>query len=492
MSVAGPEPPGGAITRPAQRASRRTRGVERPLIVLALLCYAYFVPRGVNWNADSHLVLTRALVERHTAVIDAYAAGLGDRSFYHGHYYTDKAPGLSLLAVPAYLLLKALLGPAFFGALFFVVRYLLTLLVVGLPTALAAATLSRRLRPHVGARGALAAAGVWALGTLAFPYSTVFFSHQMAAVLLMVAFLALYLPAAPAVPVSMASRLGIGLLCGVAVACEYPTLLLAAVLLGGRVLLARSSRAAVTWALPLGAGMLVGVAPALIYNSLVFGGPLAQGYAHLGGQQQFIKGMSQGVMGITGPSLEALWGITFSPYRGLFLISPFLLLAVPGLGAMWRTRPLLASNQVGPRAAAVVCATCVVIYGLFNISYLFWNGGFSVGPRHFTPALPYLIVPCAFALRSQWVRRLAVPLALYSVGAMLLAGATAPLFSPDLLNPLFGWAPTRLLAGHVANNWGFFLGLRGAASILPLLVMGALLLTLLWRRVSSLERGLPT
>ena len=459
MNVAGPEPPGGD-GRPAQRTGRRTGSVERPLIVLALLCYAYFVPRGVNWNADSHLALTRALVERHTAVIDAYAAGLGDRSFYHGHYYTDKAPGLSLLAVPAYLLLKALLGPAFFGQLFFVVRYLITLLVVGLPTALAAATLSRRLRPHAGAWAALTAAGAWALGTLAFPYSTVFFSHQVAAVLLLVAFLALYLPAGPDMPGSMAGRVGVGLLCGVAVACECPTLLLAAVLLGGRVLLARPRRAAAILALPLGAGFLVGVAPALIYNALVFGGPLAQGYAHLGGQQQFIRGMSQGVMGITRPSLEALWGITFSPYRGLFLLSPFLLLAVPGLRAMWTAQPP-AGDGVGPRAAAVICATCVVVYGLFNISYLFWNGGFSVGPRHFTPALPFLIVPCAFALRRQQVWRLAVPLALYSLAALLLAEVTAPLFSPDLLNPLFGWAPHAPAGWPGGQQLGLLPGLAG-------------------------------
>ena len=143
-------------------SARAMRHDFRLLVVIPLLCYAYFVPRGIDWNADSHLDLTRALVDHHTAVIDAYHAGLGDRSYYHGHYYTDKAPGLSLLAVPVYAMLRWALAAPFFGSLFFVTRYLVTVLVVAVPSAVAVALLWRRLRPHVGT--VPAAAGVLCAG----------------------------------------------------------------------------------------------------------------------------------------------------------------------------------------------------------------------------------------------------------------------------------------------------------------------------------------
>jgi hypothetical protein len=484
---------------------------------MALLAYAYFVPRGLNWNADSHLDLTRALVDHHSAVIDAYQVDLGDKSFYHGHWYSDKAPGLSFLAVVPYAVLRAVLAPPFFGSLLFVTRYLITVLVVSLPAALAVAALWRRLRPYLGGRWAALGALGWALGTPAFAFSAEFFSHQVCALLLLAAFLILSLPSAPgdALPAPRARMLLVaGLCCGVSVACEYPTALLGAVLAGGRVLAQAGARGAARSVPPkggaesweprglrqrrgwtaglregalLGAGILVGVAPALLYNALVFGGPLVQSYTYVAGRPQFVRGMAQGLMGVTGPSLAALWGITLSPYRGLLLLCPYLLLAVPGLGEMWAGAFPSSSGQrtTGLRPAALICIACVAVYALFNVSYYAWNGGFSLGPRHFVPALPFLVVPAAFALRRRIWRRVAYPLLAFSVLTMVVAMATAPLFDPTLTNPLYSWAWPALLAGRVDNNWGFFLGLRGVPSLLPLLLLEAALGVLLARRLTE-------
>src|SRR5919109_660074 len=69
------------------------------LMLMAFLAYTYAIPRGPLANADTRVALTRAIVDDHTLRIDRYAAGLTDRSAYRGHFYTDKAPGASLLAV---------------------------------------------------------------------------------------------------------------------------------------------------------------------------------------------------------------------------------------------------------------------------------------------------------------------------------------------------------------------------------------------------------
>lgn len=50
----------------------------------------------------SQLALTRAIVDEGRLEIDSYYNETGDRAYYNGHYYTDKAPGLSFLALPVY------------------------------------------------------------------------------------------------------------------------------------------------------------------------------------------------------------------------------------------------------------------------------------------------------------------------------------------------------------------------------------------------------
>src|SRR6185503_12099361 len=60
-----------------------------------------------TWNPVSHLDLTRAVVERGTLSIDAWVDNTGDRALAGGHWYTEKAPLPSFLAVPAYVVVHA-------------------------------------------------------------------------------------------------------------------------------------------------------------------------------------------------------------------------------------------------------------------------------------------------------------------------------------------------------------------------------------------------
>src|SRR4051794_14448005 len=84
----------------AGHVSGTSRAVRAPAaLAAALFCsYAYFYQAG-GWNQNSRFALVRAILERHTLQIDAYQLHTGDRAFWQGHYYSDKAPGASLLAV---------------------------------------------------------------------------------------------------------------------------------------------------------------------------------------------------------------------------------------------------------------------------------------------------------------------------------------------------------------------------------------------------------
>jgi len=77
------------------------RRPEIPLFALVFGAYAYFYQAG-GWNQNSRFDLTRAIVEQGTVAIDAFHENTGDKAQRGDHWFTDKAPGLSWLAVPAY------------------------------------------------------------------------------------------------------------------------------------------------------------------------------------------------------------------------------------------------------------------------------------------------------------------------------------------------------------------------------------------------------
>src|SRR5436309_10200166 len=66
---------------------------------VSFLSFLYFYEGG-GWNQNSRFDLLRAIVERPTLQIDAYADNTQDKAHFRGHYYSDKAPGLVFLAVP--------------------------------------------------------------------------------------------------------------------------------------------------------------------------------------------------------------------------------------------------------------------------------------------------------------------------------------------------------------------------------------------------------
>src|SRR5437764_14426398 len=82
------------------------RRVAEWLFLLTFAVYAWFYA-GAGWNQNSQFDLTRAIVERHTFAIDAYASNTGDVSFHGGHVYSNKSPALSWLAAIPYALLHA-------------------------------------------------------------------------------------------------------------------------------------------------------------------------------------------------------------------------------------------------------------------------------------------------------------------------------------------------------------------------------------------------
>jgi hypothetical protein len=472
---------------------RVSRPIGGALFWLVLLTAAYFIPRGVQANADSHLAVTYEIVEHATVRIDRYAPYLIDKAaFCTGnrantvctHYYGDKAPGISLIAAAVYLPLHVVLPSSMMPANpdgdRFLLRYLLTLLVVTVGCAAFAVAYLRFLAGTVCVGAAMLATLGYAFGTMALPFSMLTFSHAVAAALLFWAFI-LFQKFKNDTAENRSRLVVAGVLAGVSVACEYPTAII--VLLLGIYLLTvhRSARDACRSAVAYAIGVLAGVSPALIYNVVAFGSPLSQGYTHLT-NAYYAHGMSRGILGIGLPTWDAIWGTTFSPYRGLFFLSPWLLLAIPGLKIM---------AARGLNREAILSLAVVICYFLFQAGYAFWDGGASVGPRHFLPALPFLVYPAAFALTNERLRVVGRAMIGVSIAALALVVSTNPLFGDPHYgyggqNPFFNQTLRDVQHGTWQNNWGMVLGLPGVWSLVPLALVVALLARRLRRDVAPL------
>jgi len=472
------------------------------LFLVLLFCYGYFFPRWAEWNQNSRMDLTLALVEQGTFAIDDYYENTGDYAVYGGHVYTDKAPGTSFLGVPAYAvfrlmarlpvvdqLLTRLSATAAFQATlredgtgllkekvyFAAALYFTTFFSVSLLSALLGVMLYRflgRLGLPVNLRLGLTLA--YGLGTIALPYSTVFYGHQIAAALLFSTFCLLYrLRQGELGPDAL---WGAGALIGLTVVTEFPALPAA----GFLVLYA-------AWSLPrkrdLFRLILGGLPFALLlgfYNHVCFGSPFSSSYRYLG---RFPEISGTGFLGFSAPRWEAFWGVTFSPYRGLFLLSPFLLLAAPGFWYLARDKKW--------RGEFVLLLGTVLAH-LFLVSCWYdWRGGFAIGPRNLLLILPYLAVAVGFFLRAwahrRWGQRGFALLALVSFALVWVASTAGQEFPPIAVrNPLVEFLWPKFRAGDITRNLGMAAGLPSWVSLLPpLFIIGGSLWTLRGLRENS-------
>jgi hypothetical protein len=482
------------------------------LLVVLAVCFVYTFPRWADPNQNSRLDMVVAVVDDHTFQIDKYVKNTVDYAKVGTHYYSDKAPGAAFLGIPIYAGLKWVLNlpwvdrlearlesnPAFGATLnpegtgilkekvqFATAQVVLSFFLSLLPT-LATALLMARLLGKWGMGSAIRWGLPLAYGLLSpvFAYANTLYSHQLSAALCFSVFAWANLAAHPF------SRKGIfiaGLGLGWAIISEYPAALLAGMV--GLYVLVCLIRQKV-WQ-RIGILLMGSIGPLagwMAYNTYLFGGPLSLGYSF---SEQWTVQHHTGFMSLTLPHLDALWGITFSPFRGLFLLSPILLYALPGFVLWGRSRFRAAEFWV---VLGGVASTF-----LFNICSIMWWGGFAVGPRYVLPAVPFLVLPIAFVFQHyrgraglRWVSLLLCGWSLAATWGLTLAGQSFP--SDALLNPLVevGWPSWA--AGNLARNVGTVLGLRGAASLLPLVLftlgvgLGGWLIS---RRMSSTERALP-
>jgi hypothetical protein len=458
---------------------------RRKLVALSLAllaAYAYFAPLP-GYNQDSRLDMVRAVVERGTLAIDAYQDNTSDKALVAGHYYSDKAPGQALVALPVVAATVAVLkyAPADKRSnLLEVDRYVGTLASSAIPTvigAIAIALVATRL--GASETGALFAALVYGLGTPAWVYATIMMGNNLAGAALAVAFLgAVVLRRNGSQARNLMVGLATGFAAGWAVVTEYPAAPAATIVL--LLALGNTYRAAQRGRLPVLGALVVGaVVPALVlaaYNVIAFGSILTLSYSATQGW----VGMRDGIEGVTYPKGSVLAEVTVGQFRGLLPLAPVLVFAPLGM---------LHLRRRGERAATATASWVVVYYFLYNASFVYWNGGWSYGPRYVGAALPFLCVGLA-ALWTSYGRLARSVLLILTAWGVVLTGAavsTVPMPPDGVSNPVASlfWPAlsgqlTRDDLGGAPASLGLLFGLRGPIALAPLVLVGLVGLCIWW------------
>jgi hypothetical protein len=430
------------------RSLRGTTDAAWIVALILLISYAYFW-HSRDWNTASRLILTYAIVDRGTVVLDGLDTQTGDIAFFKGHYYCDKLPGFSLWATVPYSLARVLLRlpahPLAVPALpHWPADYWITLGSSGVFTVLTAVLLVRLARAFGCTPGRAGLVGLaYGLCTPAYVYATLAYGHQLSAAALFGSFVLIWKQGRG----SNAMRpLGAGFLAAVGPLVELqvgPASAILGLYLLAQCVAGRRRPDALAW---FAIGALVPTLCLLGYNVLAFGSPWEMGYFHHATaifarvhNRDNPLGLSRPDLGLVGP---LLWG----QYRGLFYYAPILLLAPVGWAA------LIVRRKV---AIALVSLSIAAAVFLVNLSYPEWTGGWSTGPRLLVPLLPFAMVPVAglLAIPGRWSRPVFVAALVLSlaggvlmllfqgVGARVPQDVRAPL--TDLVWPL--WSGTSTL-----------------------------------------------
>ena len=358
--------------------SRRAQSIVFFLLVLGLC--NWHLDRGFNANTLSRAAMVAAVVEHGTLRIDAYHHLTDDKALVDGHYYSEKAPLPALLVIPFWWTAKTLglITPGPHGLLTEDLLALGGSLCGSLPLALMILFVWTRLRDRTTVWPPATMATLPFLGSFLFVYSGSFHGHLLAALFLLHAWdqrrTEHHIPS--------------GLLAGAAVLSEYSLFVFP-----------------LTWVVQdlvqrrWGAlrGLAIGGAPMILLlmamNAAVSGSPFTLPYSHVASHVD-----TSGVFGMSIPAFDALWGLLFSFYRGLFTHAPVALLCM----AVFFMRPEILRPRTWFTHPLIIPAILLI---LMMSAHSMWWGGWAFGPRHLS-TLAVLILAGGLPLvpHAAWAR----------------------------------------------------------------------------------------
>jgi hypothetical protein len=409
---------------------RRADWVIVILLFVGISSLYFATTSGITSSNDgSHYALLRTLVKNQSFALeefDDFAEGNDIAINEDGRLFSDRPPGTALLGTLFYRAAGWLPDPSAplpsrhdFGnpQLLFV---MLLPVWAGAGTVVLIYAFMRVLA--LSRAASLTASVMFALGTVHWKYSSVLFSHALSSFLVI---LALYLTIriARQTKVHWGSALFLGFVLGYSVLVEYSNALLIAIV--GLTLLwyqhPFTLRKFLTLFGPLVAGGLISAIFLAFYNATNFGNPARLSYAYAVNYPwassfltTFNYPLAAGLRALLVWGSGDGWCNGTCYNQGLLLLSPMLILVIPGWFLYWRKA----------REACILTTAVFLVY-LLLFSLHRTSHGFTADGRYLVPFLGLLAIPLGFTfqqLLSMWKRPvLQAMLLLLSYGLFFLS-----------------------------------------------------------------------
>jgi len=430
-------------TEPLKKSSR---SIYFLLFLLFFITYAYFF-QGGGWNQNDGICLTRSIIDYGTFAIDGCQEDVPGvdfvntdaRAYYDGHCYSSNAPGLSLLAVPFFASSQAVWTrfiPDDSGRQVLVSSYFSTLFTVGALSALLCLLIFYVFQRvfSMTVNVCLLLTVLFGFGTLAFSYSTTFYCYQPAACCALLSFVLAMNIRYGASPRKNAMALLAGFSAALAVLIEPSAMIMLAIVAFCLVSVRQGRSYIALFVL----GCVLPGAVLGWYNYACFGHPLAWSYDY--SNDRVMWKMEGQLFGISG--LRRFYELLISPYRGLFFISPVLLMAIPGF--------LISLGKRQWRSSLLFCALISGVFIVFLAGFHAWHGGSAAGPPYLLPVFPflYLLAGMSYARFPKLYLLLGAVSLLINL-SITVVGNEIP---GNIRNPLVEVVAKNLIAGKVSIN----------------------------------------
>ena len=382
---------------------------EAKIFLIVWLVYLFYIQTVPGGMESSQLCLTRAIVDEHRLEVDTYYNYSNDLAFYNGHYYSGVSPTISFLAVPIYIVAKPFIRMilpslasnvivdhiSFFGSvsraenmiIMSILNALSTAFITSLLCAISVILLYKILQYFTNnEEHRLLITFIYAFGTLIFHSATSFYSRPVGAVFAFAAFYLLFKMKHEHEQITNKMLFFSGLFAGLSMVFDYTQAILLGLLFLYLLSFLRDKKITIFIL-----ASLIPIMWLLSYNYIIFDSPFNTPYSFRVCESEILGGF----YGITYPHLDAIFGLTFSPFRGLFIYMPIMFLSFYGLFlGLKEGREYKYFNE------ALLIALIFIIFFIYNSSYHYWWAGWSFGPRLLNPTIPFLMIPLVFALKK--------------------------------------------------------------------------------------------
>ncbi len=346
-------------------------------ITVFILIALHAAPNGSQ--SDRYIDSVRALVENGNFILPSDANPV-DSVRINGNLYSVIAPGLPIILAPLYYIQQAVMSALNISSrevsnavLNLVSNIFVMAPLIGITAVMMFYTL-KNLTSDL--RKQIWLVFIFIFGSLTFFYATNgVWVHDYTMSLIFIAF---------SLILAKKNNFAIGLIIGLAQLIDYIAVLPIFLLLGFWVYTNRknSLNTLMKEICLLLSGYAIFLIGLMYYNYSITGSALQTPNA-IFLQQAVQEGRAIHKSMFSMPSLTSLWGISFSPFRGIFLYFPMMFLFA------WT----LIKKQNDFNKVMLFCYLFFGFTFLFNSTYYAWSGDSCFGPRHLVTAMPFIILP---------------------------------------------------------------------------------------------------